>query len=280
MTNQITNTKQEEAKEEKTNLVNIIKSSYEANSFTDDMQAQAVYQTNLVLKHLQENGTDIKKIDNKNLALDCLNLLTCGLNIAPQSNHVYWIPRETKRGSGVYKVSPVVRREGFVHLLDKDGYIVETQAVYKNDEFEADFNNHSVLHKVKFLSKEERGELVGVYAIIKSKSNTNIGWLEVMNAEELDIVKSKSDGLKKWDDNLKKKVENPNSPWFQFTSEMAKKTVIRRCAKNISTSPELLKLVEIDNQDYSFKDATPEAPSLSGAVEKEVDLKILAKAGE
>ena len=259
MTSQVTEVK-EEAKE-KVDLVNIIKSSYEANNFTSRMQEQAVYQINLLLKHLKEDGTKIKDINKQDLALDCLNLLMCGLNIAPQSNHVYWVTYGNK-------IEYTIRREGFVHLLNKDGYIVEAQAVYKNDEFIANFGNHSVVHQVKFLSKDERGELVGAYAIIKSKTDTNIGWLEVMSKEDIEIVKSKS------------KNKSLTAPWIQFTSEMAKKTVIRRCAKNISTSPELLKLVEIDNQDYSFKDATPEAPSLSGAVEKEVDLKILAKAGE
>ncbi len=259
MTNQVTAKEMNEIKEE--NLVALIKNSYEANDFSEDMQKQALYQTKLVISYLKKQGVDTKKIDQYKLALDCLGLLLGGLNVAPQFEHVYWI-------SYGNEIEYTIRREGYIHVLGEEGYIVQAQSVYKNDEFLADFSTNSVKHTSKFTTKEERGEMTAVYSIIRNAENPNISWLEVMYKDDIETVKQAS------------KNKSTNSPWSKYPSEMAKKTVIRRNTKNVKRTPKLLKINEMDNKNYNFKDATPEVPNLSGVVEKEVDLKVLAKVGK
>ena len=93
---------------------------------------------------------------------------------------------------------------------------------------------------------QERGEIVGAYAIFKDKSNRVIH-REVIDKSDLQKIRSVS--------KAKDKV------WGPWEGEMAKKTAIRRGAKRIPMSDELRAIVERDDQLVDL-DITPQRPSL------------------
>ena len=93
---------------------------------------------------------------------------------------------------------------------------------------------------------QERGEIVGAYAIFKDKSNRVIH-REVVDKSDLQKVRAVS--------KAKDKV------WGPWEGEMAKKTAIRRGAKRIPMSDELRAIVERDDQLVDLE-ITPQRPSL------------------
>jgi recombination protein RecT len=120
---------------------------------------------------------------------------------------------------------------GFLDLARRSGQIISlvARAVYENDEFHYEFGlKENIVHKP---CMDDRGELVAVYAVALLKDGGH--QFEVMSKREVDAVKEKSQG-------------KSGSPWNDYYSEMARKTVVRKLFKWLPCSVEMQKAVSLD----------------------------------
>ncbi|CCF19094.1 protein of unknown function [Pseudorhizobium banfieldiae] len=121
---------------------------------------------------------------------------------------------------------------------------IDCKLVYKNDEFvldEADPN--SLSHKSNpFASAEERGPVVGGYAVFRDEAG-NVMHLETMSLEDFERVRKAS--------------KAPNSPaWRDWTNEMYRKAVLRRGAKYIAVNNDKIRAL-LERQDELFDFTQP-----------------------
>jgi recombination protein RecT len=119
-----------------------------------------------------------------------------------------------------------------------DGIIVDAQVVHANDHFHYRRGDDPRIDHVPASLGTPRGEMVGAYAIFKSRDGA-ILHREVMDAEQIERVRSQSkqpDGLM----------------WSKFTEEAWRKTVIRRGFKSVPCSEQLQEVVRRDDDAFDF----------------------------
>lgn len=109
--------------------------------------------------------------------------------------------------------------KGLIDLAYRSGEVelVQAQCVYANDAFVCRFGLEPKLEHIP--ADGERGELVKVYALFKTKSG-GFGF-EVMSVEDI------KEHAKKYSQSYSKSY----SPWKTNFEEMAKKTVLKKCLK-------------------------------------------------
>lgn len=117
----------------------------------------------------------------------------------------------------------------------------EAHVVYRNDKFFQKFGDDpAIVHEPPSFGTD-RGEPVGAYAIIKLKNGEVLR--EVMDKQQIERVRAVS-----------KSKDGP--AWKGWWDEMAKKTVLRRCAKAAPNSADLDTMMARD-------DEPPELPALA-----------------
>lgn len=126
----------------------------------------------------------------------------------------YW---NTKKGTREAQFQ--IGYKGLIDLAYRSGEVelVQAQCVYANDAFECRFGLEPKLEHIP--ADGERGELVKVYALFKTKSG-GFGF-EVMSVEDI------KEHAKKYSQSFNKSY----SPWKTNFEEMAKKTVLKKCLK-------------------------------------------------
>jgi recombination protein RecT len=126
----------------------------------------------------------------------------------------YW---NTKKGTREAQFQ--IGYKGLIDLAYRSGEVelVQAQCVYANDSFECRFGLEPKLEHIP--ADGERGELVKVYALFKTKSG-GFGF-EVMSVEDI------KEHAKKYSQSFNKSY----SPWKTNFEEMAKKTVLKKCLK-------------------------------------------------
>ena len=126
----------------------------------------------------------------------------------------YW---NTKKGTREAQFQ--IGYKGLIDLAYRSGEVelVQAQCVYANDSFECRFGLEPKLEHIP--ADGERGELVKVYALFKTKSG-GFGF-EVMSVEDI------KEHAKKYSQSFSKSY----SPWKTNFEEMAKKTVLKKCLK-------------------------------------------------
>ena len=126
----------------------------------------------------------------------------------------YW---NTKNGTREAQFQ--IGYKGLIDLAYRSGEVelVQAQCVYANDSFECRFGLEPKLEHIP--ADGERGELVKVYALFKTKSG-GFGF-EVMSVENI------KEHAKKYSQSFNKSY----SPWKTNFEEMAKKTVLKKCLK-------------------------------------------------
>ena len=107
----------------------------------------------------------------------------------------------------------------------------EAHVVYENDEFDYLLGDNPRIEHKPALSG--RGEPVAAYAIIKLTNGEVLR--EIMSIEEIEWVRRVSKAPK-------------GGPWDNWWGEMARKTVLRRCAKSAPTQSDLDELLKRDDQ--------------------------------
>jgi recombination protein RecT len=161
--------------------------------------------------------------------------------MVPYKGQVQWIPM-------VQGIRKRARNSG--EILD---WIA--QAVYENDEFDYEFGSDPFLkHKPPKLGVD-RGKMVGVYSI---------AWLKGAPADRPSFDVMDLNDVKK----IQAKSKSANGPWSDptFFPEMAKKTVVKRHAKQLPTSADLDDLVRRDDDLYDFNEQREERSAETKAV--------------
>ena len=107
---------------------------------------------------------------------------------------------------------------GIIKRLATAGITIDAQVVRANDDFEQEFGDDArIVHKAPRLG-QDRGELIGAYAIAKLPNGMVMR--EVMDKAQIEQVRMASRSAN-------------GGPWKQWYDEMARKTVLRRLAKRL-----------------------------------------------
>lgn len=115
---------------------------------------------------------------------------------------------------------------------------ITAQEIYKNDKFRywIDDAGEHIEHDPELFI--ERGELLGVYALAKTKDDGV--YVEVMPKEQIDKVRS-----------ISKAKDGP--AWKNWYDQMAKKTVIRRLSKRLPMSTDAEELLRREDELYDVE---------------------------
>jgi recombination protein RecT len=143
---------------------------------------------------------------------------------------------------------------GIIRRAKQSGEIssITSQLVYDKDSFRywIDSEGEHIEHEPLMFG--DRGNLIGVYALAKTKDGDI--YIEVMTAEQVEAVKKSSRTA-------------ANGPWTgPYFTEMWRKTAIRRLSKRLPMSTELESVITADDSMYDLetkqiekaKEATPE----------------------
>jgi len=132
---------------------------------------------------------------------------------------------------------------------------ITAQVVHKNDSFKywIDSDGEHIEHSPNMF--EERGAVVGVYALAKMKDGSV--YIEVLTMSQVEQVKRIS-------------RSKDSGPWGSFPEEMMKKTAIRRLSKRLPMSTDLEMVIKRDDDLYDLnedqeqpeKESTSETPRL------------------
>lgn len=160
--------------------------------------------------------------------------------------HAYLVPFNTKRKDAngnerwVNSVQVIIGYKGLIDLARRSGQIVSIAAheVCENDHFELVYGLDEKLNHRPAM--EERGEVVGFYAVAKLKDGGHS--FEFMSVHQVREIMSATQSKGKY------------GPWKEHFIEMGRKTVIRRLAKYLPLSIEFQTAVVLDNQAEAGKD--------------------------
>ena len=121
---------------------------------------------------------------------------------------------------------------------------VDAQVIHEHDHFEYALGDDArIVHKPTL---GEPGKVIGAYAIIKLMNGEVLR--EVMSVAQIEKVRAVSRSSK-------------NGPWVQWFDEMARKTVLRRCAKRAPTSPDLERIMYRGDTDDGPTAPPPSRPT-------------------
>lgn len=141
-----------------------------------------------------------------------INIAAIGISLNPAMKHAYLVPR--KLGKNL-SVCLDISYQGLMHIAMSSGAIEWGQAklVYANDTYTNNGIDKAPTHTQDTFGA--KGEIVGVYCTVKTKSGDYL-------TEEMDIA-----AIRKVQDSSKAKT----GPWSNWWEEMARKTVVKRAYK-------------------------------------------------
>jgi len=177
------------------------------------------------------------------LGLDCVGTLGQG----------YLVPYYNSKIKS-YECQFIAGYQGLIELARRSGNIarIESRVVYEKDAFEVEYGlNQKLVHK-PYLGGD-RGNIVCVYAIAELKDGSK--QLEVMTIDEVNRIRDRSKA-------------KDSGPWVTDFAEMARKTVVRRLAKYLPLSPDLVKAIETDDQQFDSRNQAADiAANMQAGVE-------------
>ncbi|MCR5875121.1 recombinase RecT [Phenylobacterium sp. J426] len=132
-----------------------------------------------------------------------------------------------------------VRRSG--ELLS-----ISAHVVYAKDVFSYTLGDNEKIEHQPYM-EGDRGKAVAVYAVAKTKDGGI--YREVMSIAEVEQVRNVS------------RAKN-NGPWVQWWGEMARKTVLRRLAKRLPMSTDLMQVFQRDDEHYDLSRAAQGAATM------------------
>ena len=172
-----------------------------------------------------------------------------GLEPNTPLGQAYLIPYRNK---GTLEAQFQLGYKGLIDLAYRSGEVelVQAQCVYENDKFNCQFGLEPKLEHIP--ADKDRGELVKVYALFKTKSG-GFGF-EVMSVDDVQKHAKK----------YSKAYSSSFSPWKTNFEEMAKKTVLKKCLKYAPLKSDFARgmntdetiKTEIDEDMYSVPDKT------------------------
>lgn len=130
--------------------------------------------------------------------------------------------------------TPIIGYRGFIDLMRRSGQLadVRTVVVHEKDKFRITEGLEQHIDHEPFLDGDP-GPMRFVYCVFKLKDGTFHA--EFMTRDSVDRVRDRSKAGK-------------HGPWVEHYEEMARKTVLRRGAKYMPMSSELVKAIEIDDE--------------------------------
>lgn len=154
-----------------------------------------------------------------------------GLEPNTPLGQAYLIPFRNK---GVLEAQFQLGYKGLIDLAYRSGEVelVQAQCVYANDKFDYQFGLEPKLEHIP--ADSDRGELVKVYALFKTKSG-GFGF-EVMSVDD----------VKKHAAKYSQAFNSNYSPWKKNFEEMAKKTVLKKCLKYAPLKSEFARGISSD----------------------------------
>jgi len=128
--------------------------------------------------------------------------------------------------------------QGLISLARRSGNIarIESRLVYEKDRFDIDYGTGQKLIHKPYLGVD-KGNITCVYAIAELTGGGV--QIEVMTIDEINAIRDRSKA-------------KASGPWVTDFGEMARKTVVRRIAKYLPLSPELVKAIETDDRQFDF----------------------------
>jgi len=132
-----------------------------------------------------------------------------------------------------------VRRSGELQTI-------AAHVVYEKDVFTYTLGDDEKIEHQPYMGGD-RGKPIAAYAVAKTKDGGI--YREVMSVAEVEKVRSVS------------KAKN-NGPWVQWWGEMARKTVLRRLAKRLPMSTDLMQVFQRDDDHYDLSRAAEGAARL------------------
>jgi recombination protein RecT len=183
---------------------------------------QALMKTDYAMKVANENSQSVH--------LAMINVASTGLTLNPANAYAYLVPRD---GQIVLDIS----YKGLIKIATDSGAIVWARAdvVYANDTFTYHGPASIPDHQADPF-KQDRGEVIGVYCIAKTKDGDIL--TEVMPMSEIAKIRDKSMAY------AKKK----SGPWVEWFEQMAKKAIIKRASKTWPyTNDKLAQVIEVAN---------------------------------
>ena len=192
--------------------------------------------------NLAVHNPDIFKATPESLRSALLKCASDGL--VPDSRHAVILPFYDKDAkTHIAQYIPMV--QGIIARSRELGETLSITAnvVYANDVFQFDESDPTdTVHKRQGMNTD-RGDVVGAYAIYRDGQG-RVMHREIMDLRELEKTHASSKAA--------------NSPaWRNWTSEMYRKTVIRRGSKYIAMSEALRRIVEREDEYVDFNDAQP-----------------------
>lgn len=166
----------------------------------------------------------------RSVHLAMINVASTGLTLNPANAYAYLVPRD---GQIVLDIS----YKGLIKIATDSGSILWARAevVWSDDTF-AYHGPAAMPEHVSDAFKVDRGHIVGVYCIAKTKDGDIL--TETMPIAELEKIRDKSSAY------VKKKA----GPWVEWFEQMAKKAVIKRASKTWPyTDDRLAQAIEVAN---------------------------------
>lgn len=189
-------------------------------------------------------------------------LASLGLEPNTLLGHAYLIPFSTrvKRGNNwedAYELQVIIGYKGYLELMRRTGIVVNVHAdvVYEGDEFSFEYGSEQHLrHK----PKGSRAGRKRTYAYAHAKLKDGEAF-EALPYDEVLVIRNSAQGYQAAlrtkgyaeDEKDAKKKERltrswQSAPWIKHEHEMAAKTMVRRLAKMMPMSIEIMNSMEID----------------------------------
>lgn len=165
-------------------------------------------------------------------------LLRCAADgLLPNGHEAAMVPFNSKGGGTTVAYLPMVA--GILKKIRNSGELssLATQIVKKNDKFKYWVNADGEHLEHEPLMFGDRGPILGAYMVAKTKDGAI--YAEVMTTEEIERVRGVS------------RAKN-SGPWVDWWDEMAKKTVIKRGAKRLPMSSDLMETIKADDELYDL----------------------------
>lgn len=206
-------------------------------------------------------------------ALKCAadGLIPDGREASIQLSNVNVGTKTDKKWEKVFQYMPMV--QGIVKTIYNTGLAsnVSTGVIHENDKYEYDLGSSPFIKHMPLLSK--RGDRVAAFASVQLKGHSH-PIIEIMTAEDIAGVASRSKS--------KDKDGNAFGPWATDTSEMWRKTVLRRLSKRLPRSSEKSQVLDevLSSFDNDFELGNSEAIQPESETQPQAMPKGLAKVAD
>lgn len=169
---------------------------------------QALMKTDFAMQTANKNPQSVH--------LAMINVASTGLTLNPANGYAYLVPRD-----GAIHLD--ISYKGLIKIATDTGSVEWARAdvVYEMDTFAYHGPAAMPVHTADPFRKD-RGEIVGVYCIAKTKSGDVL--TEVMDREELEKIRGKSSAWVRGSQGRK-------GPWEEWFEQMCKKAIIKRASK-------------------------------------------------